>query len=734
LTAGIIITASDILPLVSLQLVRSDAMRIPSPFQMNDWETRRFLFLVAVLYVAMWGLIGWEGLGLSLPIVRPLIGLLCIAFVPGMAILRALNIHKMGSIKTVVISVVLSLATTMLSGLFLNSFRIVLGIDRPISAIPLMIVMSIVVAVLCVYILRREEDSYRYSTVSIRDIIAPPHMLLMAIVLLTVSGTILLNANGDNFVILLALAVMSMVFVLIGFDVFFSPRFYPAIVFVISLSLLLHTSLVSDYIWGADSQLEHFLSSSVLSKGYWDPSFPSAINGLLSVVILAPAISCVCDLDLVWTFKVVYPLLFSLVPLGLYRVYKEQTDEKKAVLASIFFVSLFTFFREMIQLARQEIAELILVVILIVMMEKRLDAFKKSSLLLVFGFGLVVSHNGLTYIFITLLVMSWFLLSLIKKTDERETTRYPSGRFVAFCLLIAITWYTYVSKSAAFSGFVQTARIIFESSFGNLLNPGTSQGLALISSPSPAIINYVSKVVFLLPQLFISFCVLFYFLAKRRGKMKSDFLAFSGASYLIMIAGLIVPFLASSLNASRLYQIGLILLSPFCVIGGLLILVMAAKRLRVNFTKRTNRNLEGLLSAFFVVFLLFNTGFVYQLAGQPTSFSLDSRLDTARFNNQEIAGAEWLLETKSSQIVYADAFRWLLIGSFDWNETYTMTADILELPPNAYIFLGTINVQQGKVLMANKTGTLVSWEYVDIRQMLDMKSRIFDDGGSMTYY
>lgn len=708
-------------------------MRIPDPFQMNDWNTRRFMIAVTAIHLAMWCSMVWEELGLPIPVVRPLIGLLYTAFVPGIVMLRALRVHELGSVKTVLISVVTSLATTITIGLLLNSSRYLLGIDVSISAVHLTLAMSAWVAVLCIHILRDGDDLFSCPTIETNDIFSPPYLAMIAVVILTISGMVMLNNQGENSVILFTLTIISVIFVLVGCGLFFSPSHYPALVFTIAISLLLHTSLVSEYIWGADIQLEYYLSSSVLSSGVWDPSFPSAVNSMLSVVILAPALSSICNLSLVWVFKLIYPALFALVPLGLFEVYREQTDSRIAVLASLFFISLFTFFREMTQLARQEIAELVLVAMIVVMLELRLNGIQKMCLLIVFGFLLVVSHNGLTFLFVAILVSSWFLLRYLKQPQVQRITRGYSARYIVFLTLIAVTWYTYVSQSAPFNGIVGVILDIVGSSYDDVLNPSASQGLALIVSPSLTIINYIGKFVHLLPQVLISIGVLISIRATHAGRLRTEFLALSVSSFIVMIAGLTVPFFASSLNASRLYQIGLIFLAPFSLIGMLQLAATLGRMLKVTNMVRLQTGAIRLASVFFMVFLLFNTGFMYELADQPKSFSLNSNVDTARFNTQEVTSAEWLLETKGNQTIYADAFRWLVIGGLDWKETYTLTRDVFELQPNSYIFLGTVNVMDGRVLVTNRTGVLVNYEYVDITEILSTRSRLFDNGGSRIY-
>ncbi|MGA7076853.1 MAG: hypothetical protein WBZ42_10005 [Halobacteriota archaeon] len=47
---------------------------------------------------------------------------------------------------------------------------------------------------------------------------------------------------------------------------------------------------------------------------------------MLSLTMLAPLLSVATGMSVTWVFKLIVPLLFALVPLGLYRLYQKQTS------------------------------------------------------------------------------------------------------------------------------------------------------------------------------------------------------------------------------------------------------------------------------------------------------------------------------------------------------------------------------------------------------------------------
>jgi uncharacterized membrane protein len=58
-------------------------------------------------------------------------------------------------------------------------------------------------------------------------------------------------------------------------------------------------------------------------------------------------------------------------------------------------------------LARQEVAELFFVLLILVLVSKEMDQRIQSALFIVFGVSLVVSHYGLTYIVVSFLFVMW---------------------------------------------------------------------------------------------------------------------------------------------------------------------------------------------------------------------------------------------------------------------------------------------------------------------------------------
>jgi uncharacterized membrane protein len=734
-------------------------MQISNPLKINDWEIKKFLKVVLAVQFTMWGVIGLDVAGLQIPIIRQFICFVYLTLVPGILILRILKLHKLGDIETILYTVGLSIATLMFTGLLMNTVYPLFGISGPISLAPLVITISIIVLVLCILSYVRDKDFSDPRFIDVKDVLSPPALFLCLIPFLAIFGTYFVNFYHTKTLLLLLIVVIALVVLLIGFDKFIPKNLYPLAVFVIAISLLFHGSLISMYLWGWDIQLEYYLCNLVKMNGIWDSTNPIGYNAMLSIVMLAPIYSIVSNMDITWVFKIIYPLLFSLVPLGLYRAFQKQTDDKIAFLSCFFFVSHFTFYGEMLALARQQIAELFLVLLILLMVNKSMDKIKRSFLFIVFGVSLAVSHYGVSYIYMFCLISAWLILVLMdspaiqklgdifftkfsrykseKLTGNPNSLKIESGTisstFVLLFITFTLTWYMYVSSSSVFNAIVTIGDHIASSIFTDFLNPETVQGLEMMTAqPAHGLLHEVCRIINYLNQIFIIIGCITLLLIYRELKFETEYAAFSMVNLAILFSAVSVPFFASSLNMTRVYHIALIFLAPFCVIGGITVLRMLSKVVRVIWTNKSVRISLKVLSVYLVIFLLYQIGFVFGVAeGNFHSISLNSTIDYPRFNDQEVSGAKWLNNVKVNNPIYADAFRCLLLGSFDWvGHIITFPVDIDRISKDSYIYFGTLNVVNDVVLLPHKIGD----EYINSMDIVDGRSKIYANGGAEVYY
>ena len=733
-------------------------MQINNPFQMNDWEIKKFLTVVLAIQLAMWGVIGLDAIGLQIPIIRQLIGFVYLTFIPGIIILRILKLHKLGNIETLLYTIGLSIATLMFTGLFMNTVYPLFGISGPISITPLITTISVIVLVLCVLSYVRDKDFSEPSFIDIGGILSPPALFLCLVPFLAIFGTYLVNFYHNNIILMFLIVILAIIVILIAFDKFIPKNLYPLAVFVIAISLLYHISLISMYLSGWDVQGEYYLCNLVKMNGVWDSTIPMTYNAMLSIVMLAPIYSIISNMSPTWVFKIIYPLLFSLVPLGLYRAFQKQTDDRIAFLSCFFFTAYFSFW--LISSRRQWIAEFFLVLLILSMIDKDMNKMKRSFLFIVFGVSLAVSHYGTSYIYMFCLISAWLILlsgenptmqklmnnfyskfgryknkKLVGNPVPLKVDRTIGSTFILLFVVFTLTWYIYVSSSSAFNTIVRVGDHMASSIFTEFLSPEAAEGLDIIITKTVSPLHSVTKYLHLLALFFIAVGIITLTLKHREMKFKREYAAFSLVFFAICLGGIALPYFASSLNTARLYHISLIFLAPFCVIGGITVFRVVSRIVRASWTEQRVRSSLKVLSVFLVIFLLFNTGFVYEVTkDNPASISLNSTIDYPRFNEQEVVGAKWLNDVKSSDSIYADGYRWLLVGSLNWEQARGLPKNVDRIPDGSYLYLGSYNIINKSVLLRYKEKAITITEYIDSSDIIDNRNKIYENGGAQVYH
>ena len=415
----------------------------------NDWQINKCLRSSLAILLAILGLIGLASLGFDVPGLRQIVGFIFVTFIPGILILRILKIHSINTVESLAYSVGLSVAFVMFSGAFINLVLPFIGISRPISLTPVTATLVVLTVILMAVAYKRDRGhlltvnchsapfvschSEPFNAIASgakqsptsqdrprgvakftprgrlrEEPIRGSSLLFLALLpLLTILGVVLIDAYQNNVLLIISMLVIAGVVGLAAFGKLIKPRVYPLAIFIIGLCLLYQTTLMSPYLIGSDIYSEYHFYNLVANSGFWDASIPNNINSCLSTCMLAPIYSLMLNIDGLWVFKAVYPLLFSLVPLLLFHIFSQQMSSKKAFLAAFFFVAIPTFCLEMIALPRQQIAELFFALFILLLVDRKLNLGPKLTLAIIFAMSMVVAHYALG--FIGFLYMALFL-------------------------------------------------------------------------------------------------------------------------------------------------------------------------------------------------------------------------------------------------------------------------------------------------------------------------------------
>lgn len=763
-------------------------MKIINPLQMNDWKIRKFLTIILAIQFAMWGAIGLDAIGLQIPILRPLIGIIYLTFIPGIIILRILKLHKLGNIETVLYAVGLSIATFMFTGLFMNTFYPFFGISRPISITSLIITLNIIVLILCVVSYIIDKDFSAPSFINIKDILSPPALFLCLIPFLSIFGTYFVNFYQDNSLLMYLIIIIALIVVLIGFDKFIPKNLYALAVFVIAVSFVFYRSLISMYISGFDIHEEYYIANLIITNGTWNSTTAANVNAVLSTTMFAPISSNISGMSLTWVFKIIYPFLLSLVPLGLYRVFQKQTNDKIAFFACFFFISVHNFYTDLPVMARQITATLFVILLILLIIDKNMNKMKCTFLSVVFSFSLVVSHYGLTYIYMLFFISAWLILFLAEKPEMQKLkncfysrfSKYKSGKlvnnlissttkertirstFVLLFVVSALAWYMYISSSSVFDYLAQYVDYISSNIVRDLSNPSVIPGLQawIAKTKLQLLLELVRLSVNRLAQIFVIIGMIVLLFKPGELKFEKEYAVFSILNLIMYLATIppplgLPPLSLPGVDILRIGHITLIILAPFFVIGGMTVFRITSRMIRAVL-RHNNIGSSVILSVFFVILFLNETGFVWEVTGgysgsitlgQEYAMKSDyPEIKAALYNaltvEQDVSSAEWLSRMKSAGKVYAtfDDIRVHPLTSYGMipiENTIRLTKKTKTIQDDSYVYLQHLNVIEdiGTEFDASSLqgkGHSI-FNMTEISYLFDIKNKIYSNGGSEIY-
>ncbi len=728
---------------------------------MNDWEIKKCLVLAGSLLLAMLGLIGLASLGFDFPGLRQVVGFAFLTFIPGILILKILRVHNIGIIESLAYSVGLSLAFVMFSVASINFILPLIGISRPISLLPVTVTLAVLTLILMALAYVRDRGFTHQGEAKPREkIYLPAVLFLILLLILTVLSVALIDAYHNNILLLICLVAIAGVIGLAAFGKFIQPNIYPLAIFIIGLCLLYQTSLMSPSLIGSDIYTEYYYYKLVASYGLWDASIPNTVNSCLSITILAPVYSLLLNIDGIWMFKVVYPLLFSLVPLILFHIFSQQMSAKKAFLAAFFFVAVPTFSLAMIALCRQQIAELFLALVILLLVDRKLSSMPKLALVIIFAASIVVSHYALGFIgfiYMGLFLPLIFVLrsGFFKKAWGWMTKKFgglpqslTSPKALPLKLLMIVVLAYFIAGFAWYGTIASGVNLNLISSLWTGQTGAITSGLtevvtkptqstqplaffdfsqrdSLIQTalgldfPQASLQGKGFRIFQFITQIFlIAGCFRLIFRPKGL-RFTTEYIALSVTSVLLILCCIFLPGFANQMNTPRMYHIALITLAPFCILGGEAIWIGISslwRRIRHTTQRPGSAGVEDsqcylkfVTLAVLIPYFLFTSGFIYEVTGQevtdkidtPYSIALSSyRLDLAGvFYWQDDAAAQWLTQHASDETkVYTDhqAFRPLAVHEFP-GQIVGLPLDASKLSEDSYFYFSTWNMSKGEL-------------------------------------
>ncbi|MDO9626630.1 MAG: DUF2206 domain-containing protein [Methanobacteriaceae archaeon] len=453
---------------------------------------------------------------------------------------------------------------------------------------------------------------------------------------------------------------------------------------------------MSDYLWSWDIHYQYYSASLVLNNNIWNYNLPSDANSLITVVLLGPIYSFLTETSLIWIYKIVYPFLFSFVPLGIYYLVKDQFNSSKIAYFSAFvFMFYYGFFKDMID--KQFIAEIFLILILIVLLSK--NSKLRNILIIPFVLMLPLTHYGVSYIFLICLIPTAIILFAFKEKEQVSIT------IIIFAAVSIISWHIYTSEGSVFTNIISIGNHITSSITDIIANPETRTGAAYLTKQTPSLVWAIYKIMnasllFFMAVGTIKLCLSL--LNSGKKFVKSKFYSIISIIFVFFIVFQI--FSNSSLGMDRGLQISLVVLSPLIVIGFIQTVFYLKKVIRIkNINLNTNFNI---LAIFLCIFFIFSSGLANFSVGDnlPYSVNLNKNSEWHVYSPSEVAGIKWSRNYKDN-ITLGVLNPWrsiksrdgsLTSGYYSKNEIYAFSPDSIKIK-NKYLFMGNTTLDAFKM-------------------------------------
>jgi uncharacterized membrane protein len=663
-------------------------------------------------------------------------------FVPGIAILKLLELKNLDTAEKAIFSIGLSIAFLMFIGLIINEIGR-LAFTNPLSLNLLLFSINMAVLLISLIASRHEGSSLPCLPQLKRTGWIFSILLIISLSLLGSYGTVMVIVSGNSFLLLLLIIASSIAVSSVFISEKTSPKLHPWILLVVSFCMIFLASgtLIPKYIGGTgDGPIEFYAFRLTETKGFWDSaatSSPYAWNlfptySMLSVTILPMFFSVITGADSSLIFNLIYPFIVAFLALGAYKLYQTQTENKVAFLAAFFFFTIS--FGKGFGSYKQQIAQLFYILLFLLLFKKDISPSKRSVLFIVFSAGLVMSHYGLTYVLLLTIILAFLILALMERAKTGNFPIYHTKiplTLVLIFLAITFSWYIFVNSAETFNLLEQEVNTITSNlgQFFNLESRGTAlQGLGFVEIPT--IYHRFSSALFITTEILL--VVGFFKLLTSKNKNSKygiEYKVIATINMAIIAINILLPRLADTLLMSRFYQTTLIILAPLAVLGGETIIKFIPK------LKIQKLSIPLLAIIVFIPLFLFQTGFVYEVA-KVKNYSLalsmyrsdDLTLYSYIVNAQEVTGAQWLQKhsNTTSIFIYSDDISRSSVltgyGMLERGRVYYLS-NSTKPTSNEFIYLSNVNlISKGYIFNAT-----------EISPILESQNKIYSNGECEIY-
>jgi uncharacterized membrane protein len=702
-----------------------------------------------------------------------LLATLYLLFVPGTLLLRALGLEKGGAILTVGGSLSCLYAVILLVQLT--------PVNHPLGTWPMVIGLDALTAVLLAVALIRKPSPAVVLPRRIRGF-----WFLTLLPLATAAAVEILENGGSSTPVVICLALAGVVLFWALRQTFRDGEGVQTAIYSVALTLMWTFSLRSAGFYGYDIQQEYATFTTTAEAMRWSPLNGDSYMAMLSINALPTALTQVTGLSGPTVYKLLFPMIFALYPVGIFVFARRWLSAPLALTASGLIFLTGSFASQMPALARQEIGLVLFVGLLLAAFPPADQKDHRRGwqvLAVVLGAGLIVSHYSTAYVALAAMALAQvFLMALRLIRGERLGGAVLTLPVVLLLIGICAGWTLGVTQSTKNLAILaddvsQDGAQVLPNHGGNIVQRWLNGNLTATVEPReyfdaaaehyateypwllsyqpsaqqrfPAIASSAPTVSAVLPisgaryaattlvrqatNLAIAFgCLLMAWLAIRRRRVDPHLIALVLGVFVITVAIRLSASASSQYNPERLaLQTGALLVVP---------LGLFTRELWTRVSRHVSRVPIGLVAAgALAVVFLDASGLGARLQGGSPPGNLSRSGEYAeRFSatDQDLAAAQWLRSQRFPQsTVFADRYGALIVQANEGAEHRGLFADLTPgtLDARSFVYATSSNIVNGRARGMSADATLSS-TYEFPTTFLDIyKPLVFDTGWARVY-
>jgi len=614
--------------------------------------SKMLLLLSGVLLSGILAQVALQQFGLNVPLVRPVLAVLFLLFVPGAFAYLGFGAPNRSLATTLCYIYGLSLVSIMGIGALVSLLFPLIGIERPFS----LSVLIAVSAILAVVMTLRNRASMEL-TIQADNILSPVPLFLLLLPLASVLGTALYETAGNNLLLLALLAAVGLIPVVVALTSD-GERYLALAVWSISVSLLYHGRIFSFF------TITQPLPNAVIETGRWVPNFDVGLGSLLANGVLYPIFAIFSGLPMAVEWNLVNPFIVAMLPVALFEAYRRYISVRGAFFSVCIFMFAYSFYVLYPTGGRAATPVIFLGLLALAISDTELSQSMQKILVLLFGAGVAVTHYGTAYLvifaFITASVAYVVLARLTRMNVPVKLARYLSDglakrallnasdravdiersavlnpSFIGYYTAFALAWYLYTGLGGKFSPLPRKVLdgirgVLYRETSGSAVNSFQQQYFAV----SITLAKYLYVVFGLLMAFGIAVAV-FKLVVQREQTVPIGQIAL-GIGFFAMFGGSALPS-GNAFSVARVMMIIFTFAVPFVAVG-LEELPSIAAWLRPSLdTDRLAGGVRVGLALVIAVFFLLNSGFVAETV-------------TKEYAPSNAASGERLLESENPQL------------------------------------------------------------------------------------